>query len=228
MPLGLKGNELRVEQYDAEWSLRFEKEKTELIKLLVPLKNPARIEHVGSTSVAGLAAKPIVDIAIGLSTREQVAHARALLLKAGRHYIKWGNQPGMLLMANGNPREVFYHLVAINSPAWIWLVQVRNQLRRYPKIARQYAKLKMHLAEQHANSRLLYAAGKKPLLNTLRVRGLLEVVRARVARDKWSTDRRLQMYLRAREGRGVQEEAGLHEKAVQVAENLKAEEREPR
>lgn len=192
MVTGLKGNEVRIEEYSEEWPKRFEAERAELQEILKPLGAKLRIEHVGSTSVKGMVAKPIIDIAIGLPTRELVGDALALMLAAGRTYVKWGNQPGMLLMASGDPRQVFYHLVVRNSPAWSRLVTVREQLRRNPKIAATYMAIKKQLAEEHPSSRLMYAAGKKAILSAIIGRGFDEVLRHRVTRARWRAEAELE------------------------------------
>lgn len=192
MSIGLKGNEVRVEAHDDAWVARFEAEKKALEEILKPLAARIRIEHVGSTSVKDLSAKPIIDVAVGLPQRELVGRALELLLKADRLYLKWGNQPGMLLMAYGDPREVFYHLVVRNSAAWDRLISIRNQLRRFPKIAKEYEALKKRLAEAHPDSRLAYAAGKKAFLTSLLSRGLEDVGRARMVQRRWQAESRLE------------------------------------
>ena len=62
--IGLDKNSVKVVPYDATWKDEFEKEKVILKNLLKDFD--VRIEHVGSTSIPGLSAKPIIDIALGV------------------------------------------------------------------------------------------------------------------------------------------------------------------
>ena len=62
--------EVKIETYNPNWPLQFEALKKELYTLLQDFQ--AEIEHIGSTSVPDLAAKPIIDIQVGLPTLEQI------------------------------------------------------------------------------------------------------------------------------------------------------------
>jgi GrpB-like predicted nucleotidyltransferase (UPF0157 family) len=160
----------------------FEAEKNELAEILSPLAGPA-IEHVGSTAVPGLAAKPIVDVAIGLRDASEVTQALALLSKHGRSYVKGANQPGMLFMARGEGdlRTAHYHLVVRGSPAWQKLIVFRDYLRRHPGAAAEYGALKTRLADQYPDTRAAYMDAKRSALRAIMQRGFAEDRRRRHA-----------------------------------------------
>lgn len=178
---GLRGDEVRVVAYQEDWPDRFAAEELELRAILADAGLEADIAHVGSTSVPGLVAKPIIDIALGVPDPSAVGPLLAALLAAGRVYIKAGNQPGMLLVGRGDPRTVLYHLVTHSTPAWDRLLLVRQQLRRHRGLAEEYGQQKLAAAAQHPTSRLAYAAAKGEIVRAILNRGHLERRRAAAA-----------------------------------------------
>ena len=79
--VGLQKNSVAVYPYDEEWPIEFEKEKKILEGIL---KNfDVEIEHVGSTSIPGLSAKPIIDIAIGVKDEKTLFEIEPIMAEAG-------------------------------------------------------------------------------------------------------------------------------------------------
>lgn len=122
------------------------------------------VEHVGSTAIPGVAAKPILDLLAAvtdLGVAEQVA---GLLSPRGWHYV-----PPEL---DGRPHERFFvqvaddhrvahlHLVPAGSPQWQDLVRFRDLLRADRQVASEYAALKSTLADAHREDRERYTAAK--------------------------------------------------------------------
>lgn len=182
MSLGLEKNAVRVVAHDPGWADAFAAERVQLVTILAALRPAPVIEHIGATSIRGLAAKPIVDIAIGFADGAQVGQALKLLRAAGRDYVKGANQPGMLFMAQGDPRRFHYHLVTLGSPAWRKVLAFRNYLRRHPGVAADYGALKQALAERFPNSRFDYMRYKRPMLRALMLRAFAESRRRRHAK----------------------------------------------
>jgi|SRR4051812_21716032 GrpB-like predicted nucleotidyltransferase (UPF0157 family) len=181
MSLGLAKGKVGVVRYDPNWAKYFEKERKALQDIFQAARLNPRIEHVGSTSVPALAAKPIVDIAIGFPDSRLVTQALEVMLKAGYNYVKAANQPGMLFMAKGNPREFHFHLVVVGTPAWRKLLVFRNYLRRHAGVAADYGELKTILAERFPDSRLDYMRYKRPMLRAIYERSKAEDRRRRHA-----------------------------------------------
>ena len=71
MGLGLRRTDVRLSEYDSEWERIFRAERARLAEVLG--ERASAIEHIGSTSIPGLKAKPILDIAVGLWTMEDAA-----------------------------------------------------------------------------------------------------------------------------------------------------------
>ena len=133
------------------------------------------IEHVGSTAVPGLAAKPIIDIMVGVGS-----------LRDAEHYIKPLEQlcyecrgeagiPGRLFFRKGDPRSHHLHVTESGSEFWERHLFFRNYLRAHPETTREYARLKHHLADHFRTDRTAYTEAKTAFIS--------EVVR-RATEDK--------------------------------------------
>lgn len=153
-----------IREYDASWVGRFEAELEKLAEALQP--HAVQIEHVGSTSVPGLAAKPIVDIAITLRTLIVIPDVRIRLTALdyryrgeegipGRHYFtKPIHPPGR---AN---RLAQLHVTEAGSAEFENHVRFRDYLRTHPAARDEYAALKRRLAEEVRDDIAAYIAGK--------------------------------------------------------------------
>jgi GrpB-like predicted nucleotidyltransferase (UPF0157 family) len=180
---GLEKGQVRVEPYNPEWPKAFLAEKALLEEALTALGSKPYIEHVGSTAVQKLRAKPIVDIVVGFRSMPDLRRGLALMAKSGRDYVKAANQPGMLFMASGEvgKRSFHYHLVVYGTPAWRKLMVFRDYLRRHPGVAKEYGDYKAELATVLSGSRADYMAKKRPMLRSIMQRGFAEEGRRRLA-----------------------------------------------
>ena len=127
------------------------------------------LEHFGSTSVPGLAAKPIVDLLAGVRILEAVPALAGVLPAIG--YADCGIQvPGRQLFAKGGPyNEASHHLhfVEYGTPAWRDPLRFRDRLRAEPELALRYAELKRQLARTHANDINGYSDGKSEFVRSV-------------------------------------------------------------
>jgi len=143
------GGAIVVADYDPRWPAMFEAESARLREALGPLV--LSIEHVGSTSVPGLAAKPIVDILVGVRS---LAGARAGAVPKMRElgYLHVAEAeawlPEEMLFRKGPPGPWTHHahLMERGSPRWEEFVLVRDYLRAHPDVAAAYGSLKKALA----------------------------------------------------------------------------------
>jgi GrpB-like predicted nucleotidyltransferase (UPF0157 family) len=164
---------VRLIAYDPSWPARFASERALLAPLLAPwLAGP--IEHIGSTAVPGLAAKPVIDIAAAVRTLPDSLAAIPSLPQLGYLYapyktevMHWFCKPARSF------RTHHLHLVPLDSPLWSERLAFRDYLRRHPDAAAQYAELKRRLAEEHELDREAYTDAKGPfvarILNLARV-----------------------------------------------------------
>jgi GrpB-like predicted nucleotidyltransferase (UPF0157 family) len=140
--------ELELAEYDPARAERFEAEAA-LIALAFG-ETARQIEHVGSTSVPGLAGKPTVDIAAGVDTLDAVAGHVESMAAAGFAYQPDDDRPWERRFAKGDgfPREVIVHVVEWRGAKWRDLIRFRDALRADPSLAAEYEELKRGLLER--------------------------------------------------------------------------------
>jgi GrpB-like predicted nucleotidyltransferase (UPF0157 family)/ribosomal protein S18 acetylase RimI-like enzyme len=155
---------VQVVPYDESWPARFNEERARLQALLKPWLVGA-IEHIGSTAVPGLVAKPVIDIMVGVQSLERSREAIPLLVDSGyvyfeyrAHIMHWFCKPAPWR------RTHHLHLVPFQSPLWVQRLAFRDRLRRDPDAAAKYSELKHRLAREHEFDREAYTDGKEPFV----------------------------------------------------------------
>jgi GrpB-like predicted nucleotidyltransferase (UPF0157 family) len=156
--LGLERGIVRLVPYTPEWNVYFEREKTALQQLLGTY--PLDIQHVGSTSIPGMLAKPIIDIAIAVQDFEQARVCIPLIESLGYEYKGEFGIPHRHYFVKGDPRLFHIHMSEIDSMEWKNTLLFRDYLRDHPAIAKEYAQLKQQLAMKYPNDREAYLEGK--------------------------------------------------------------------
>jgi len=154
-----------VVDYDTTWPIKYEQEK---IRILDALGNTiADIQHIGSTSVPGLAAKPVIDIILGLKQLPP-SPAQISSLEA-QDYLYCGELgiPGRHYFRQGMPRTHQIHSVLVDSEFWKSHILFRDFLRAHPDAAQQYEVLKRKLAVEFHYDRERYTDSKSPLIKQL-------------------------------------------------------------
>ncbi|HZR23991.1 MAG TPA: GrpB family protein [Vicinamibacterales bacterium] len=161
-----------VTDYDSEWPRTFAALRDRIWPVVADVA--LRIEHVGSTSVRGLAAKPIVDMTVVVPSRKEVPLAIERLATLG--YTHLGNLDIEDREAFSNPAGLPRHNVYVCPVGTIGVVNqlaVRDYLRAHPDVAARYGALKKTLAAQFPNDIESYVFGKTDLvLEILRAAGL--------------------------------------------------------
>lgn len=163
--LGLRVGGVVVREYDSRWPAEFNRERFALADVLGGVVE--RIEHVGSTAVAGLAAKPLIDIALGFSDDALLDEGRARLLAAGYEDRGDLGEKGGVVVTRGTPAERTHilHLVLVQSDQWRRFLTFRDALRADPEVRDEYATLKRDLARQFPKDREAYTGGKAPFVD---------------------------------------------------------------
>ena len=163
---------IEIVDYDPAWPYIFERERAAIQTALSPLGPlAARIEHTGSTSVPGLAAKPIVDILLGLADAHHLDACVAPLVGIGYQYVQRyeATMPWRRYFNKRrphHPHEHNLHVVRVDSPFWHEHIGLRDHLRTHPEDARAYAALKRDLAPRFAD-RNQYAKAKTPFIHAI-------------------------------------------------------------
>lgn len=146
--------------YDPAWPHLFEEERTALEAVLRRwLIGP--IEHIGSTAVPGLTAKPVIDIMAPVRDLASSLHARDAI--APLDYVYFPYRPDIMhWFCKPSParRTHHLHLVPLASSLWSDRLLFRDYLRISPHAAAEYASLKAALAEEHRHDREAYTDAK--------------------------------------------------------------------
>ena len=134
--------------YKAEWPRHFASERTRLQSILQGIN--FRVEHIGSTAIPDLAAKPIIDMMLGVDERSQIEERIPAFEKLGYLYISEVTAiiPDVTFFYRRNTSQTkVYHLhtVEIDSDFWLDRLLFRDYLRTNPEIAEQYLQLKLKI-----------------------------------------------------------------------------------
>lgn len=161
--IGLEKGKVRLSPYSAEWKRLFELEKISLQSALG--SNILTIQHVGSTSIPGMPAKPIIDIGIAMADFEGARVCIPPIESLGYDYRGEFGIPRRHYFSKGDPRTHHIHMVEITSPAWENMLLFRDYLCQHAEIAQEYAQLKQGLAVQYPQDREAYLDGKTAFVN---------------------------------------------------------------
>ncbi len=144
---------IKIVPYDSTWPSQFEAEAVRIREAIGGLA--LRIEHVGSTSVPGLAAKPVIDIQVSVATLERLALYAEPLARIGYSHIPLGDfdlvYPFFQKPADW-PSTHHIHLCVIGAEQERSHLAFRDHLRSHPDVAAEYAELKRKLAAAHDGS----------------------------------------------------------------------------
>lgn len=165
---------VHIAAYDPSWPAKFEAERADLQECIGPWV-VGGIHHVGSTSVPGLPAKPVIDILVGVETLD---HSRPCIEKVTSLSYLYSPYLGDVMhwfcKAHLARRTHHLHLVPVGSPRYVDELAFRDALRGDPALADRYAALKHDLAARFSDDRNTYTQHKAPF-----VREVLETSRSR-------------------------------------------------
>jgi GrpB-like predicted nucleotidyltransferase (UPF0157 family) len=168
---------IRIVPYDSRWPDCFASEANHLRTAMGSLS--LRIEHVGSTSVPGLAAKPVIDIQISVATLDGLDVYVAPLASLGYRHVPFGDvdlvYPFFRKPAEW-PSTHHIHLCASGSEHERRHLAFRDYLRNHPQVANEYVALKRSLAATYvgatAESREQYSLAKTEFVTSVLQRAL--------------------------------------------------------
>lgn len=152
-----------VVPYEPTWPALFQKLSTALRNELGPVA--LRIDHIGSTSIEGLAAKPIIDMQVSVTSFEPLNAFRSPLERLG--YVFRANNDDLTkryFREAPGTRRTHIHVRQAGSWSEQFALLFRDYLRQHPADAARYADLKFHLAEALRNERHKYVDAKSPLI----------------------------------------------------------------
>lgn len=145
--------EIKFIQYNPAWVTMFDKEQEQLLSAAGDLIQA--IAHHGSTAVPGLAAKPIVDILLGIKDLDQIAAFEDRVLCLG--YENCGkSEPGQYDFKKRSEQSFNLTVVRWQSEDWIKHIKFRDYLRAFPEEARRYGEYKRNIFKYGVTTLLEY------------------------------------------------------------------------
>ena len=188
---------ITIAPYSPAWPSAFLHLKKEIAGILKEL-NPA-IEHIGSTSVPGLAAKPIIDIQVGLASTDDFPIVEEKMM--AHHYIYYGvfnsTNPNRRLFVRLKEKEdqlrfpnkftnldniphdeindlrlAHIHVWQQDTPDWNRHMAFREYLKAHPAVMQAYQELKMKLSEQEWQDGMAYNDGKNAFIKTMEAKAV--------------------------------------------------------
>ena len=164
MTIGLMHGVNRINAYSNAWPNLYNSESKKIRKVCGGIL--LSVEHIGSTSIVGLKAKPIIDIAVGVQTLGDSEKMIPGMQSIGYDYPGdvgipddriFGRDPGL--------RLYLVHVVEYKSERWNRYIKFRNALRSDSTLATKYVELKSEIAEKHPVGRGVYTELKAEFIN---------------------------------------------------------------
>ena len=159
---------IQIVPYDPHWPIEFARLRDHLLEAIGDLA--LTVEHVGSTAVPGLPAKPILDIDVVLGSAEHVPEAIARLWEIGyKHLGDLGIAGREAFTSPSNAPVHHLYVVVQGGEPWLNHIQFRDYLREHAEAVEAYASLKRSLAKKFRNDREEYTEAKTEFVHeTLR------------------------------------------------------------
>lgn len=153
-----------IEKYTSDWALAFNEEKKLLQDIIGDIATS--IEHIGSTSIKGLGAKPIIDIMIGVYDLKEVEGIIKPLGHIKYEHVFHEDFPNRRFFRKGLWRAGTHHLhiYKYESEEWNSNILFRDYLRKHPDVRNRYNQLKIELAQRYRCDRVGYTAAKAPFI----------------------------------------------------------------
>lgn len=148
---------ITIREYDPRWPALFDSERAEIARALGDV---IAVEHMGSTAVPGLEAKPIVDIIASVGRLALGDAQKAALARLGYEHLGECGVPGREYFRKLEPHPFNLLVVQYESSLWEHNLLFRDYLQAHPEEARRYGTLKRKLAHDVGHSLLLYSDRK--------------------------------------------------------------------
>lgn len=180
-----------IVKYNSQWAILFNCIKLELNAVLLDYQ--PSIEHIGSTSVRGLAAKPVIDVLVGMNGTDEMEELSEKLMQHGyvyfqkynertpyrRFFVKLGQSPQSLNVnriykRNDEVPDVIWtqrmahiHVVDKNSIHWIRHIAFREYLKYHRLIRKQYETVKLHISRLNWLDAEVYKTAKDTFIRQI-------------------------------------------------------------
>lgn len=154
--VGLAPNKVDLYEYRSEWKTDYLQEEERLKEIFEGYY--VDIQHVGSTSIPGMCAKPIIDIVVGLIRLGDGERFIATMEKFGYHYKGHTGISNRYFFSKGRVdyRTHHIHLVQYKDENWMNQIVFRDYLKNHPKSVEEYTRIKCDLQVKYMNDREMY------------------------------------------------------------------------
>ncbi len=169
--IGLNKGEVRLSASLKEWKELYKQEEV-LLKSLIG-DHIVDVEHIGSTAIDGIHAKPMIDILVGVQSFEDVAKFEKERLKEhGYYHLARVQIEGKVVFARFSNLETLtkthvLHIVEYNGEWWQQHTFFRDFLRDHPSVAKEYEDLKLMLAKKYPTDEVAYTNEKKQFVDEI-------------------------------------------------------------
>lgn len=164
--MGLKVGTVKLEEYNSKWKDMYLEEEKYLKEMFGDVA--LAIEHIGSTSVEGLSAKPIIDMAVGVRHLSDFDKVKEKFM-VEPYSVKEDSTEGEILVRKGNEdnRTHFIHVMELDSKRYMESILFRDYLRKNIRALEKYEELKKDLAVKYVDDRKKYTASKNEFINEI-------------------------------------------------------------
>ena len=168
MSLGLKRGTVQLEPHDKQW----DEIAIQTIKTLKTIlgDDAIDIQHIGSTAIPVIKAKPIIDIVVGVTNFERVMLHNEQLQKEGIFYRGSDVEYQILYVMGDMEKDIrthHIHVVKWNETEWKNYIHFRDCLNAYENIALLYERVKEVLESKYADDRVAYTNGKQEMIDII-------------------------------------------------------------
>ena len=154
-----------IVEYDPRWPALYEEERARIAGALGDAA--ASIEHIGSTAVPGLSAKPLIDLLVAVARLAPPDAYSEPLQRLGYTYFPILGNANRYTFGKGTPHTHHLHIVARGSEEYALPLAFRDYLRTHPEAAQQYDTLKRGLADRFRDDRQAYNVAKTDFIRAI-------------------------------------------------------------
>jgi GrpB-like predicted nucleotidyltransferase (UPF0157 family) len=165
MVLGLASGRVSLARTHDAWSAAYERERARIAAAIG--EHVLGIEHVGSTSIPDVPAKPILDILVGVEDFDRARVCVEPMAAIGYDYRGENGIPRRHYFVKGEPRTHHLHMVEVGSDAWSTTLRFRDLLRTHSDLASEYAHEKERLAALYRDDRGAYQREKDEVVERI-------------------------------------------------------------
>ena len=161
--LGLENNLVRLIEYTPLWADLYREEEERIMVAIGHLI--IDLQHIGSTAIPGIKAKPILDMMAGVAQLENALGCQAPLEAIGYDYIAQAGIANDYVFGKGVARTHYLHVVEYGGAKWANHLCFRDRLRNDPELAQAYGRLKEELTRKFSDSRAKYHDAKSKFIS---------------------------------------------------------------